>query len=226
MDSRASRYLQNVLALDPQDNAAGMLQLRRDFLEPAEIVMAETADDDGKTFRTRMQRRVNELRRHFWRLENEDLHRRLEMLERAATPETAIAAARLKEVARQRDDLRKLRVHHWSDDRFVDILMKILIAPPVEANRLREREYRWMRTPVDSGRYESARLAIQGTTRLIRAQYPAIFELEETWLTEILEYNPVDEQKNETSDTVLGCGVLLGIALVIFTIYQIVTWIF
>ena len=105
-------------------------------------------------------------------------------------------------------------------------MIHIVLKTPAEANRLREREYRWMRPPVDGGRYESARRAIQGTTRLIREQYPAVFGLEETWLTEVLEYNPVDEQKNETSDSALGCGFLIGIGLVIFTIYQIVSWIF
>ena len=199
-DSRESRYLENVLALDPQDDAAQILQLRREFVQPAEVVMAEIAYDDGTTLRARMQRRINELRQEFWRLDDAALQSRLEVIERAAGPETAIAAARLREVAQQRHDLQKLRNHHWSDDRFVDILMQIVIATPAEANRLREREYRWMRPPVDGGRYESARRAIQGTTRLIREQYPAVFGLEETWLTEVLEYNPVDEQKHETSD--------------------------
>ena len=231
-DSRESAYLQHVLALDPQSESEAILQRRRDFLQPADVVVAELAHDDlgggelpGGDLRTQMLHRLNGVRREFWSLPPELLERELSSLLSVAHPETTAAARRLRQVAGQRETIDRLLKEPSVHPAFVRSLAAVLVAPPAEANRLREREHRWMR-PEQNPQFDTSRRAIQGTANFVRVNYPQVFLLEEAWLTELLEYNPVEETEDESGNTLFGFLMLAGLGATLFIIVAIIGLIF
>ena len=226
-DSRQRDYLRGVLALDPGSEAELILRRRREFLEPSDVIMAESVEDpsDDVDLRTRMRNRLNDLRRDFWNISDEQLAQRLPALQRVEHAETVAAAARLQQVAEHRQSLHRLYAEPGVQPAFVRALAEILIAPQAEANRLREREHRAMR-PDQNKQYETAWRAAQTTARVIRSRYPQVFSLEEAWLTELIEYNPIKETENETANVIYGLMMLAGIGLTLYTSVRLVIWIF
>jgi hypothetical protein len=224
-ESREAAYLRQVLALDPNDDAVAMLRLRRDFLQPSDIVVAHVIDDDDVDLRLRMLRILADVRLEFWTMPGDQLLRQLAALTSSGHAETAAAASRLQQVAVQRAALIKLR----SDDRahraFVDTLTQVLLSTASEANRLREREQRWMR-PSTNPNYNRARYAIQAAVRVIHANYPEVFALEEAWLSELLEYNPEAEVESQGMQQAFGIAVLALVVGTLLIMFAIVAWIF
>ena len=220
-------YLRQILALDPGTEAEAILGRRREFLEPSDVIMAESVEDesDDVDLRTRMRNRLNELRRDFWSISDDELAQRLPALQGVEHAETVAAAARLQQVAEHRQSLHRLHAEPGVQSAFVKALAEILIAPQAEANRLREREHRAMR-PDQNKQYETAWRAAQSTARLIRSRYPTLFKLEEAWLNELLEYNPIEETENETANVIYGLMVLAGIGLTLYISVRLVIWIF
>lgn len=220
-------YLQKVLALDPRSMAEVILRQRREFLQLGDVFVAEFADDVGDDIdlRTRMLQRLNEVRREFWILDAKQLTLQLSCLQSVDHVETRTAAARLQQVAVHRDSIRTLLTEPNVHPSFAKALARILVASPAEANRLREAEHRWMR-PEQNARFEVARRAVQGTAHFIQANYPGVFELEEAWLTELLDYDPREELVNESGNVLLGLLMLAGAGLTLFTVVGIVAWIF
>jgi hypothetical protein len=224
---RETAYLQQVLALDPRADAALLVLRRREYLRPAAIIAAEFADDCGNNDDIRAQtlKRLNSVRRAFWRLGDDELVRQLSMLEHVPFADVAVAATRLQEVGRQRKAFQRFAAEPDIHPAFTKALCEILIAPVGEANRLREREHRSMR-PEQTEHYASARWAVQQTAHVIRTRYPELFALEEAWLTELLEYNPIDETKHESANTLFGLAVLGVLGVTLLLIVGIVSWIF
>jgi hypothetical protein len=226
-DSRGRAFLQKALALDPTESAPELLAARREFLHPDEVVQAEFAGGTLGTsdFRTRQLLQLATVRRNFWTFHAWELKRRLEDLQAANHPEIAPAVARLTQVATQRETLFQLHKVPAAHPAFVLALSQILIAPAAEANRLRERELSYMR-PEQNPQYEGARQAVQVTARMIAQYYPALFELEEGWLTEILEYNPKEETRDSDSNAILGLSVLALGAGTVVAFIMILMWVF
>ena len=225
--SHETTYLQEVLALDPRTDAEAILRRRREFLQPPEVVLAELTEEDSADgdLRTRLLQRLGAVRQAFWRLDADELAERLSSLQRAAHAEIATAADRLRQVAAQREAILRLSTDPVLHPAFVKALREILIAPAAEANRLREREHRHMR-PEQNEHYRSAWSAVQGTARVIRSRYPHVFALEEAWLTELIEYNPVEETADESANVRFGLAVLVGFVVTLAAIVGIVDWIF
>jgi hypothetical protein len=225
VESRETLYLRQVLALVPHDEAEAILRLRRDFLEPSDLVVAHVIDDDDIDARSRMLRLLADVRLDFWTMPAEQLQRQLTALQRAGNAETAAAAARLQHVAAERPALLKLRADPHVHPAFIETLTRVFLSPAADANRLREREQRWMR-PSTNTNYKRARHTIQATVRVIRASYPGVFALEEAWLSELLEYNPEEEVESEGRQQLFGCLLMVLVMLALFAMYAIVRGIF
>jgi hypothetical protein len=226
-DARQAAYLEQVLSLDPRTEAAEALRLRREFLQPTDVFQAELAggEDDGAASRSHAADRLRRVRRAFWKLGDEELFRELDFLQSAPHVELATAADRLRRVATQREAIRRLSGESAAHPVFMKSFTNILVAPMAEANRLREWEHRCMR-PEQNEHYESAQTGVQETARLIRRKYPDVFALEEAWLTELLEYNPLDETEDETAQGQLGLLVAGLFVFTVFIVIGIVAWIF
>jgi hypothetical protein len=224
-ETREAVYLRQVLALDPQSDAAEMLRLRRDYLQPSDVVMAHIIDDDDVDLRLRMLRLLADVRLEFWTMPADHLLRQLAALTSSGHAETAAAATRLLQIAQQRASLIKLRSDTRAHRAFVDTLTQVLLSTASEANRQREREQRWMR-PSTNANYKRARYAIQATVRVIQANYPEVFALEEAWLSELLEYNPEAEVESEGAQQAFGLLVFLLLGVMILLMYTVVRGVF
>ncbi|MEQ8785232.1 MAG: hypothetical protein RIC55_03000 [Pirellulaceae bacterium] len=226
-ESGREAYLQHVLSLDARTEPEAALQMRREHLQPAGVIQAELAegDDDDAAPRARMLVRLQNVRRDFWRLGDETLSRELAALQNAAHVDVATAAARLRQAADQRQAVKDLTAEAAAHPVFMKALTEILVAPASEANRLREREHRCMR-PEQNEHYETARRGVQDTARLIRNKYPGVFALEEAWLSELLQYNPLDETEDEAGYMQVGLAAGGLFVLIVFVVIGIVAWIF
>ena len=218
-------YLQQVLVLDARSQAEEILRRRREFLQSEDVIVAALSgdDDDAADLRTRLLERLYEVRRDFWRIDVRELSWRLNALRSVSQAETAAAATRLQQVAAHHDAFRQLLAAPNLNQSFVQALAAILVASASEANRLREREHSRMR-PERSPDFRAALLAIQGTVRFIQLNHPDVFEMEETWLTELLEYDPNQEVDGHVS--LFGLLMLAGCGLTLLTNIVIVVWVF
>lgn len=211
MDEAAiATYLREVLALDPRDDAEQILAIRHSFLRPDGVVSAVLADDsEPDDVRSRLLARLNAIRRDFWQLSDAELAQRLTALQQVSQPEIVAAAARLQQVAQLRGDLRALAADRETHPTFVRALGQILIAPAAEANSLREHEQSWMR-PEQNPEFLTARYVIFRTLQRMRDQYPRLFALEEAWLTELLQFDPIEETENHAALTVAGLAIIVS----------------
>jgi hypothetical protein len=224
-ESRATAYLTRVLALAPDDDAAEMLRARAEYLSPDDPIVAVVAGESAEDFRTRLLHRLHDLRRNFWQYDETELQWQLEQLQSIGSPDVAIAAQRLLLVAQQRSVLNQLRSDPSIHPAFVASLVEILVAPHTDANQIRDREQGWMR-PERNPQHHAARLQIVAAVHAIRTRYPSVFALEESWLTELLAYNPEDEKEDEATNTTVGYG-LVGFAIIaLFLLTMFVLWLF
>jgi hypothetical protein len=222
---RATRYLGQVLELEPAQAAEEMLRLRREYLLPDGVVLAELNGGSDDDFRIQLLKRLQSIRSNFWRLDPGELTRQLDSLHNVQVPEIALAARRLRQVAGQIGALRQLRSDPGASGTFVRALTEVLIAPSAIANQIRDREQGWMR-PEQNVHHAAARQAIAGTIHHIRSHYPGVYALEETWLNELATYNPEDEAIPEASNILFGIA-FIGFAIVtIVSTVGIVKWIF
>jgi len=231
-ETRQRDYLRQVLALDPRSEAEVIMRWRREFLQPTDVLTAELADEDPdnrqaaeQSFQTRILKQLGDLRQDFWTLDDDQLVGRLSTLRAVPHLETAAATKRLQQVSSQRAAIRELQADPAVHPAFVTALATILVAPQAEANRLRDRELSWMR-PEQNEHYEASRRAIQGTVSVIQSRYPQLFNLEEGWLTEVLEYDPTDETENEPAASLFGFLILFGFGVTVYVLIKCVLWIF
>lgn len=224
-DSREHSYLQQVLRLDPRSDAAAILRSRRDFLEHVEPSIAEAACDesDEQDLREQMLDRFQAVRRDFWTLSADELARQLSILQKAPFADIRFVTIRLQQVALQREKVDCLLREPTLPPVFLKAFATILIAPAAEAIRLRESLLGQMR-PEQNPQYEIARNAIQGSVRFIQEQYPEVFQLEEAWLLELLQFNPKEEAEHRRSNFLVGIAEFVGITLRLFIIACLGPW--
>jgi hypothetical protein len=218
-------YLRQVLALDPSEDASEMLRQRQGYLEPDDVLVAAVADEESNAFRARVLARLEMVRQEFWRLKEADLQQHLGALQAVDLPEVVIAAQRLSQVAKERSALLQLREDRRVNPKFASTLAQILVSSVTTANLLREREHSWMR-PEQNPQHAGARHAIVSSAHAIGAHYPGVFALEETWLNELLAYNPDEEREDESSNTLFGLATIAYAVVLLVVNIGIVQWIF
>jgi hypothetical protein len=225
-DPAGAAYLREVLDLDADDSAAEIIRRRSQFLrgEPS-ILEAEAATEVQCDLETLLRRRLRTLRQQFWTLPAEDLSRQLDQLQQVKHPATATAARHLARVVPHREALALLRWHPEANQKFIEAFQRVLVAPAAEASAVREQQLCWMR-PEQNPSYAHAQVAIHTTVRMIQRDSAELFALESGWLTELLQFNPTEEQENESANQAVGCGVLLMAVGTLALIQQMVRWIF
>ncbi len=226
-DPLATSYLKEVLQLDPALDAKRIIARRRMFLDSSDVVVAAAVGSDGNDsdFRATMTARLNALRAEFWSLDDETLSRRLSQLRQVALPDIAASAARLEQVAALRPQVMRMRPGPALHPHFLDTFKRVLIAPPAEAAQLREAEYRFL-CPDLNPDYVWAIQHVRKSVRWIRLNFPQVFQLEEAWLTELLEYRVVDEEELSVSKIFLLTFLVAASVATIGLNIAMLQWIF
>ncbi|WP_153558030.1 hypothetical protein [Roseimaritima sediminicola] len=220
------QYLQTMLRMQPTVEADAMLVRRRQYLASRALaddeVLAVQLDD--QSLRPQMLQALAEIRHHFWTLPAYQMHQDLKQLATARHPEVAAGAGRLIAVSEQREAFARLAQDEAVHPAFAESLQKIVVATPAQANRLRERQFGFIR-PSRNPQYLQAQQAIQASIRRLMQAYPGIYALEQTWLNELVNYDPqwdiVRDGENNGFDTIAGLIVLAVLPVCAFVVWAI-----
>lgn len=193
-------YLREMFGHELANDAGQLLVRRRTFLNP-DLVIATSNEVADAEDRSQQLAKLQMLRQQFWQLDESQLMGQLQQLSQVPHAEIVVESRRLLAVAQTRPLLAQLPGDPFVDTRFARILVGILLAPASEASRLRARDFSWMR-PELNPHYQKAAQQMKLGASMIQQRYPAIFALEDAWLMEILEYNPVTETNDNASDSV------------------------
>lgn len=124
------------------------------------------------------QARIEECRIRFWDLTHEQLQAILDLDSLHQDADLQFSAERLIHVSNLRSDFSELANRLGNKDRIARVLKSLIMLAPREAAGFREAELRTMRTG------QSEKEMKLGAKR-IREEFPAIFALESSWLTEV-----------------------------------------
>ncbi|QEG43832.1 hypothetical protein UC8_58890 [Roseimaritima ulvae] len=221
---KAREYLQGMLHMQPSIEANEMLSRRRQFLASrelaeGEILAVEVAEESS---RPTMLQSLADIRKQFWTLPAHGMYQQLKQLAAAPYPDVATAAKRLLAVSTQRAAFHQLASDQQVHPAFAQVLRKIAVSTPAQANPLREQQLGFLR-PNKNPHYQAAQTAIQSAIRRLMRQYPGIYALEQTWLNELYNYDP--QWDIERDDDVNNFDVISGlIVLAVLPICGFVAW--
>lgn len=217
-------YLQAMLRMQPSIEADRMLTQRRRFLASreladGEILAVEVAEESS---RPTMLQSLADIRKQFWTLPAYGMHQQLKRLAAVPYPDVATAAKRLLAVSAQRDAFHRLASDPQVHPAFAQALRKIAASTPAQANPLREQQLGFLR-PNKNPHYQAAQQAIQLAIRRLVQQYPGIYALEQTWLSELYNYDP--QWDIERDDDVNNFDAISGlIVLAVLPVCGFVAW--
>jgi hypothetical protein len=122
--------------------------------------------------------KIEECRTRFWDLSHEQLQAMLDLDSLHQDADLQFSAERLIHVSTLRGDFSELAKRLGHKDRIARVLKSLIMLAPREAAGFREAELRTMRTG------QTTKEMKLGAKR-IREEFPAIFALESSWLTEV-----------------------------------------
>ena len=210
-DTQIARILlQSVLHLNPIHESQTILKKLSFYVDHPQVLPAEIVDQ-GHDELTLAQIKLNQLRGRIWDLhfDQNELLAGLEQLQQSGFAGISTTARKLQQVAQVRQEVVNLR-HKQISPLFFQAFCSVLIADGATANRIREAQQRHMR-PERNEHYLSACNAIQSSVSMIRHSAPYAYRIEESWLNEILQYNPVEEQDSESQNQSFGCLFMITI---------------
>jgi hypothetical protein len=213
-DEHQVAFLRNMLAANPQDDARKILRQRAMYLENPDIVLAEVIDDESYDPRVRAQMMLNEVRDEFWTMDQQRLYFKLRLLSQSGFADIVAATRKLEALAAQRESLMGLPQSYVLDLNFYTAFCRVLTASPAEANQIREQQLRWMR-PENNPAYLTANHAIKHTAGIICNLLPAVYQIEASWLNEILDFDPAHEMEDQSYHSMLGFGLLFEFFLLV-----------
>lgn len=231
------RYLLHQFDCDPTSETDWIFIRRQDFLArgnqveadeaDAGVVEAEMDDDDGLSLppRTALRLQLNELRQYFWQMPIDQLQARLAGLQSCKLADISMAAARLQRVAEHRESLLRLPTDPGIHRSFSQSFLEIVIAPIGEAQVLKDQLHRWMRAE-QNPHYEEARRHIQWSVHNLHEQFSNVFALEQQWLQELKEFDPVEETLGQGMRIFCGACILVLLLITVVGCVLALKWIF
>lgn len=182
---RAGRYLTRVLQINPLENPQQVLDLRRRALGLTRVAgdrgqPRQAVDPQLEEKRQAMRGQVQRLQSDFWTMPLDRLRANLDALDARLAPELRPTIARLRTVATCRSEFPRLATVKNADLALVRAFKLAVVKPAAEAGPMRER---FLNTIKDRKRLQHA----QRMTRVIRDQYPILFQLEKDWFETILK---------------------------------------
>lgn len=185
--SDSQRYLGQIFSLNPLEQAAEILSLRRSFLRIPRPADRLTPEAEGLTDpaalseqRERTRQQLKKIQSEFWQLSHESLASLLDGVSQTTLPEFRPLIHRLKIVASCRSEFQKLLVRKDTDTHLVSAFRAAVTLSPDKATGARER--------LIYGINSTERLKkAKSTVRLIQTEYPILFKLEQDWFNTILK---------------------------------------
>lgn len=212
------KFLERVCALNPLENAEDILDLRQQFLEADDIAIAEIVTDRSLEDYQSAREVLRSAREEVWHGNQGELGMRLTQLQNCKFAAVATEAGRLKRVLGIRAKLAELGERDFTNNYFYKEFCKVLIAPPGEANKIREAQLGWMR-PENNPGFGNAITQIKANVAGILQHAPEVYALERGWLNEILSFDANLEREDEGTNTFIGLAILFLGGFLVFIIF-------
>ncbi len=183
-----AEYLASVLPLNPIFQADEILAARDRFLGRAVVVDSAVQRFELADQREELQARVAAIREHFWELEPKELREALESLDIGKFPDLMLAVERLQAAFRVRREFPEIEQHDQCYSGLLDKLREVIVAAPREAGRGKQAFFLRVSTNKRIHRHCTA------TIKMLRNNFPDVFDLESEWLTQIEQTKPIEGQ--------------------------------
>ncbi len=177
-------YLRDLLLLNPLYSAPDILDRRRKTFNlaaanavDAALEIAQTSDIATK--REQIKQRLRRLQQEFWSIPHDQLSAQLNAVNVRAFPEFQPLLTRLKVAASCRKEIQQLLVRKDTDNHLVTAFRSAMTLPPDAAAAARER---FLQSVETVERFQKVRQ----TVKIIQAEYPLLFKLENDWFNYIL----------------------------------------
>jgi hypothetical protein len=174
-DDERVAYLVDALQRNPLQDAEGLLERRRVYHGCSTTVATAASLTQVRDQREIARGRVEEIRENFWVMTPAELKRALESLDTSAYPDLHQVVQRLRILADNRPKLAKIAQHRDFDGDLFSSLKRVLVLPSRAAEGAREKA-------VKSRNTHQQVKAARKMAALLKAQVPAIYEIEASWL--------------------------------------------
>lgn len=192
-------YLAQALRMNPLEQAADVIRLRNRFLGVADASSA-TRGPDPQDLRGKMARRIEAIREHFWTVDLKRLRRELASLKVDALPDLRMAADRLQAVMEFRSEFPRLAGHPNVELELFNDYKRAVTLTRREAAAIKTAVLDRLRSRDRIKRY-------QKMVRMMRREFPELYELEEDWLQQILKARPRPSSRREArADAEISSG--------------------
>ena len=144
---------------------------------PKTFIQSRDSEEDLQR-REANKAKIEECRTRFWDLTHEQLQAMLDIDSLHQDADLQFSAERLIHVSTLRGDFSELTNRLGHKDRIARVLKSLIMLAPREAAGFREAELRTMRT-------DQTKKEMKLGAKRVREEFPAIFALESSWLTEV-----------------------------------------
>jgi len=177
---KARVYLNEVLSMDPMSDAWRMVEKRWKFCGLSKQKATDKPADPEALRKQRryLERQLEDFRGNFWLEPGESLRRSLDELSADPFPDLKAGVDRLKLLTLHREELQDLGQHPKREINLYNTLRRVVMLSPREAGSIKEkylREYAYSKTPNK----------IRRMIKIIREEYPAIYDMESDWFQQI-----------------------------------------
>lgn len=183
-----AEYLASVLPLNPIFQAEEILAARDRFLGRTSSAGASSESWQLHEQREALQKKIDQLREQFWTTKPKDLREGLEGLSVDPFPDLKLATERLQAAFRVRIEFPKILQNKHCDQELFDKLKEIAVAAPREAGRAKQAFF--LRSSSSTKLHNRCRTMI----KMLRSEFPDVFELEREWLQQVEETKPISGQ--------------------------------
>jgi len=175
------RYLDKVLSLNPVVAAQQMVELRWRFRGLSTATNASaTSTEDQNDRRKKIRSRLELIRAEFWLLSTAELGQALNTLKVNDFPELKVGVDRLKLLSRHRDDMQQLANHNKREINLYNTFRRLVMLPPRKAGGVKEKYLR-------SLPYSPKLARVHRMVKMMRQEYPELYDIESDWFTQILK---------------------------------------
>lgn len=174
-------YLDKVLSLNPVVSAQRMVELRWRFRGLSTTTSAgSTSTEDQSDRRKKIRSKLELIRAEFWLLSDTELHQALSTLKVDDFPELKVGVDRLKLLSRHRNNMQQLANHNKREINLYNTFRRLVMLPPRKAGGVKEKYLR-------SLPYSPKLDRVQRMVKMMKQEYPGLYDVESDWFTQILK---------------------------------------
>ena len=180
---RQLQYLYHALQLNPVTQASAIIRRRSRCLGLDNRSVENPSNQDTTAIRANLRKRIDTLRNQFWTMHGARIRQELESMPVEEFPELKMSVNRLRTMTTYRDEFQKLAAHPKKNINLLNTFKRVVMSPPVQAGQIKEKYLRNMAMDPNAER-------VKLMAKVIRKEFPQLYELESDWFNEIIRLKP------------------------------------